>query len=126
MFVVTWIDDDNINVRVYSKKEYAVKLINWCRECKLRYSIAEEEIDRDIINYRKPTQKMVQVVKNLKIHGFISQREYLFSLADFNYCSEIIGKHQKRMHQRFREFKEIDNMFKTDKRCHYEYDMIYN
>lgn len=126
MFVVTWIDRDDINVRIYSKKEYADKLIDWCRTCKLEYNLTEEVEDREIVNYRKPTQKMLKVVENLRTYGFINNRDFNFSQGDFKYCSEIIGKHQKRMHERFEELTEFDNLFKEERRCHYEHDMIYN
>ena len=50
MFIVTWIDGECMNTRVYSKREYAERLVKWCKKHNLDYRFAEETIDREILD----------------------------------------------------------------------------
>lgn len=50
IFAVTWIDDECMNTRLYTKREDVEKLTDWCKEKKLDYLFVEETVDREIIN----------------------------------------------------------------------------
>lgn len=39
-----------MNTRVYSKREYAERLAKWCEKHNLDYHLAEEVIDREILD----------------------------------------------------------------------------
>lgn len=38
MFIVTWIDGECMNTRAYSKREYAERLVKWCKKTQFRLS----------------------------------------------------------------------------------------
>jgi hypothetical protein len=50
MFIVTWIDGECMNTRAYSKREYAERLVKWCKKHNLDYHFSEETIDREILD----------------------------------------------------------------------------
>lgn len=50
VYIVSWIQDLNIHSRVYSNREYALLMVERCKNNLRTYNFVEETIDREILN----------------------------------------------------------------------------
>lgn len=49
--------------------------------------------------YKLPSTKMFQVIRNIYNYGFIDYEQYSRALEDFDLCSYYIDKYQQEMHK---------------------------